>query len=91
MGGEQAAQVMVTVKRDQLAREGKSLSAEQAEEIAQPIRAKYEREGHPYYASSRLWDDGIIDMRNTRNILAASLAATLHSPIEPTQVGVFRM
>jgi acetyl-CoA carboxylase carboxyltransferase component len=91
MGGEQAAQVMVTVKRDQLARDGKSLTAEQAEEIASPIRAKYEREGHPYYASARMWDDGIIDMRNTRHILAASLAATLHAPIEPTQVGVFRM
>jgi acetyl-CoA carboxylase carboxyltransferase component len=91
MGGEQAAQVMVTVKRDQLAREGQSLTEAQAEEIAAPIRAKYEREGHPYYASARLWDDGIIDMRNTRSILAASLAATLHAPIEPTQVGVFRM
>lgn len=91
MGGEQAAQVMVTVKRDQLARDGKILTNEQANEIADPIRAKYEREGHPYYASARLWDDGIIDMRHTRQILAASLAASLHSPIEPTNVGVFRM
>jgi acetyl-CoA carboxylase carboxyltransferase component len=91
MGGEQAAQVMVTVKREQLARDGKHLTSEQAEEIAQPIRAKYEREGHPHYASARLWDDGIIDMRQTRSVLAASLAAALHAPIEPTQVGVFRM
>ncbi|MGH9323398.1 MAG: carboxyl transferase domain-containing protein, partial [Vicinamibacteria bacterium] len=91
MGGEQAAQVLVTVKRDQLARKGDSLSSEEAEAIANPIREKYEREGHPYYASARLWDDGVVDMRNTRAILGLSLATTLNTPIEDTKVGVFRM
>ena len=91
MGGEQAAQVMVTVKRDQLARSGQTLTEAEAEDIAAPIRAKYEREGHPFYASARLWDDGVIDMRHTRQILAASLATTLHAPNQPTNVGVFRM
>lgn len=91
MGGEQAAQVLVTVKRDQLARKSETLSSEQAETIAAPIRAKYEREGHPYYASARLWDDGVIDMRSTRTILALSLATVLNAPIDDTRVGVLRM
>lgn len=91
MGGEQAAQVMVTVKRDQLARENKNFTQTQIDEIAEPIRTKYEKEGHPYYASARLWDDGVIDMQFTRSILAASLAVTLNAPIEDTQTGVFRM
>lgn len=91
MGGEQAAQVMVTVKADQMARDGKKLSDEEAHAIAQPIREKYEKEGHPYYASARLWDDGVVDMRHTRTILASSLAASLNAPIEETKVGVFRM
>ena len=90
MGGEQAASVLVTVKRDQLAREGKVLSHEEAQAIADPIREKYEREGHPTYASARLWDDGVIDMRATRSILAASLATVLSSPLEETRTGVFR-
>ena len=91
MGGEQAAQVLVTVKRDQLARKNEELTSEQAEAIAEPIRAKYEREGHPYYASARLWDDGVVDMRATRTTLALSLATVLGTPIEETTVGVFRM
>jgi acetyl-CoA carboxylase carboxyltransferase component len=91
MGGEQAAQVLVTVKRDQLGREGKTLSSAEAEAIARPIREKYEREGHPYYASARLWDDGVVDMRRTRAILALSLATVLNAPIEETKTGVFRM
>jgi acetyl-CoA carboxylase carboxyltransferase component len=91
MGGEQAASVLVTVKRDQLARRGESLSSEQAEAIAAPIREKYEKEGHPYYASARLWDDGVVDMRKTREILALSLATVLNAPFEETRVGVFRM
>ena len=90
MGGEQAAQVLVTVKRDQLNREGKALSDEAAEGIAAPIRATYEREGHPYYASARLWDDGVIDPRSTRQILATSLACALSTPFEATRTGVFR-
>ncbi len=91
MGGEQAAQVLVTVKKDQLLRSGKQLSPEACEEIAQPIREKFEKEGHPYYASARLWDDGVIDMRNTRAVLAASLAVTLNAPLEETSTGIFRM
>ena len=91
MGGEQASQVLVTVKKDQLERQGKNLSAEEAELIAKPIREKYEKEGHPYYASARLWDDGVVDMRQTRNILAASLAVTLNAPLRESTPGIFRM
>ncbi|HSF19827.1 MAG TPA: carboxyl transferase domain-containing protein [Vicinamibacteria bacterium] len=91
MGGEQAAAVLVTVKRDQLVRKNQSLSSEEAEAIAKPIREKYEHEGHPFYASARLWDDGVIDMRETRKILALSLATALNAPLEETSVGVFRM
>ena len=91
MGGEQAAQVLLTIKRDQLAREGRTLSAEEELAILEPIRAKYETEGHPFFASARLWDDGVVDMLATRSVLAASLAVTLNAPIEPTRVGVFRM
>ncbi len=91
MGGEQAAQVLITVKRDQLERRGETLSSAQAEAIADPIREKYEREGHPYYASARLWDDGVVGMRETREVLALSLAAASNAPIEDTTVGVFRM
>jgi len=90
MGGEQAAAVLVTVKRDQMARDGQTLSHEGAQAIADPIREKYEREGHPFYASARLWDDGVIDMRATRAILAASLATALSAPLEETRTGVFR-
>jgi acetyl-CoA carboxylase carboxyltransferase component len=91
MGGEQAAQVLLTVKRDQVAREGKTLSPHEEAAILDPIRSKYETEGHPFYASARLWDDGVVDMRLTRPVLAQSLAVTLNAPIEKTQVGVFRM
>jgi len=91
MGGEQAAQVLLTVKRDQLRREGKSLSSQEAEKITAPILEKYETEGHPYFASARLWDDGVIEMKATRTILALSLATALNVPLEATEVGVFRM
>ncbi len=91
MGGEQAAQVLLTVKKEQLAREGKTLSEEEANQILNPIRAKYEREGHPYYSTARLWDDGVIDMRSTRDVLAMSLATSLNAPVPPTRVGIFRM
>jgi len=91
MGGEQAAQVLLTVKKDQLAREKKTLTREEEEAILNPIREKYEREGHPYYASARLWDDGVIDLRKTREILALSLAVSLNTPIPDTKPGVFRM
>jgi acetyl-CoA carboxylase carboxyltransferase component len=91
MGGEQAAQVLVTIKRDQLAREQRELGTAEAEAIARPIREKYEREGHPLYASARLWDDGVVDMRATRAVLAASLATVLSAPIEDTRMGVLRL
>jgi acetyl-CoA carboxylase carboxyltransferase component len=91
MGGEQAAQVLLTVKRDQLERQGKSLSSKEAEKITAPILEKYDKEGHPYFASARLWDDGVIDMKATRTILALSLATALNAPLEETKVGVFRM
>jgi len=91
MGGEQAAQVLLTVKRDQLRRQGKSLSSQEAEKITAPILEKYETEGHPYFASARLWDDGVIEMKATRTILALSLATALNAPLEATEVGVFRM
>ncbi|MBX9703247.1 MAG: hypothetical protein K2X39_03755 [Silvanigrellaceae bacterium] len=91
MGGEQAAQVMVTVKKEQLLRGNKQLTQEEEQQIAEPIRAKYEKEGHPLYSSARLWDDGILQMKETRAFLAASLAITLNTPLKKTEVGVFRM
>jgi acetyl-CoA carboxylase carboxyltransferase component len=91
MGGAQAAQVLVTVKREQLEREGGTLDDAGAEAIAAPILEKYEREGHPFYASARLWDDGVVDLRGTRAVLAASLACALSTPVEATRMGVLRM
>jgi 3-methylcrotonyl-CoA carboxylase beta subunit len=91
MGGEQAASVLATVKRDQLQRSGREWGAEQEESFKQPIREQYERQGHPYYSSARLWDDGIIDPQDTRRVLALSLAAVRHAPADPARFGVFRM
>ncbi|MBV8910428.1 MAG: hypothetical protein JOZ89_06680, partial [Gammaproteobacteria bacterium] len=91
MGGEQAASVLATVKRDQLQRAGREWAAEQEESFKQPIREQYERQGHPYYSSARLWDDGIIDPEDTRRVLALSLAAVRHAPARPARFGVFRM
>ncbi|HYE01453.1 MAG TPA: carboxyl transferase domain-containing protein, partial [Alphaproteobacteria bacterium] len=91
MGGEQAANVLATVKRDGMEAQGKSWSAEEEEAFKAPIRDQYERQGHPYYASARLWDDGIIDPAETRTVLALSLSAALNAPIPPTKFGVFRM
>ncbi len=91
MGGEQAASVLATVKKDALARAGKSWSAEEEEKFKAPIRAQYETQGHPYYASARLWDDGIIDPAETRRVLALALSASLNAPIPDTSYGVFRM
>jgi acetyl-CoA carboxylase carboxyltransferase component len=91
MGGEQAANVLVTVKRDQLARSGQSMSAQDEAHMKEPILEKYEREGHPFFASARLWDDGVIDMRATRSVLAQSLEAALQAPVSPTQFGILRM
>ena len=91
MGGEQAAGVLVTVKRDQLARENKELSKEQELEISRPVLDKYEAEGSPYYSTARLWDDGIIDPADTRNYLGLGLAIAYNAPIPPMKFGVFRM
>ncbi|MBJ81090.1 MAG: methylcrotonoyl-CoA carboxylase [Myxococcales bacterium] len=91
MGSEQAAQVLAQVKRDQLAREDKSLSAEEEAQIMDPVRAKYEEEGDPYYGSARLWDDGIIKPCQTRNVVALALAAALNAPIERGPEPVYRM
>jgi 3-methylcrotonyl-CoA carboxylase beta subunit len=91
MGGEQAAQTLLTVKRQQLEARGQTLSDADAEALAAPIRAKYETEGSPYYATARLWDDGILDPLETRDALGLALAAAVGAPIEPTRFGVFRM
>jgi 3-methylcrotonyl-CoA carboxylase beta subunit len=91
MGGEQAATVMVTVKKDQMAKEGGSMSAEEEAAIADPIRAKYEEEGHPYYSTARLWDDGIIDPADTRAVLGLCISASLNAPIPATPAPVYRM
>ncbi len=91
MGAAQAAGVLTQVKREQVERSGKSFSAEEEEAIRQPILEQYERQGHPYYSSARLWDDGVIDPAQTREVLALALSATLNAPIEPTRFGVFRM
>jgi 3-methylcrotonyl-CoA carboxylase beta subunit len=91
MGGEQAAGVLATVRQDVLAREGKEMSPEEEAEFKQPILDLYEEQGHPYYASARLWDDGVIDPADTRMVLGLSLSAALNAPVEDTQFGVFRM
>lgn len=92
MGGEQAANVLLTIKRDQLARSGDpDLTPEEQAAFKQPILDKYEQEGEPYYSSARLWDDGIIDPAQTRRVLGLALSACLNQPITPTQYGVFRM
>ena len=92
MGGEQAAGVLTTVKRDQLARDGEPLSrARTKRPSAQPILEKYEHEGSPYYSTARLWDDGILDPVDTRQALALGLSAAFNAPIPPPKFGVFRM
>jgi acetyl-CoA carboxylase carboxyltransferase component len=91
MGGEQAAGVLVTVKRDQLARSGQALSAAEEEAIRDPILAKYDHEGSPYYSTARLWDDGILDPADTRAALALGLSAAFNAPIAEPRFGVFRM
>jgi len=91
MGGEQAAGVLSTVKREQLARDNKALGAEDEQQIRQPILDKYELEGSPYYSTARLWDDGILDPAQTRTVLALALSAAFNAPILPPTFGVFRM
>jgi len=92
MGGEQAASVLTQVKQAQSAGRGsKRMSAREEAELKRPILEKYEREGSPYYSTARLWDDGVIDPAETRNVLGLALAATLHAPVDETRFGLFRM
>jgi 3-methylcrotonyl-CoA carboxylase beta subunit len=91
MGGEQAASVLATVKRDGIEARGAQWLAEEEAAFREPIRAQYEAQGHPYYASARLWDDGVIDPADTRTVLGLGLSAALNAPIEDTRFGVFRM
>jgi acetyl-CoA carboxylase carboxyltransferase component len=91
MGGLQAATVLATVRKEGLAARGKTMSQEEESEFMQPILDKYEEEGNPYYSTARLWDDGIIDPRDTRTVLALGIAASLNAPLPDTSFGVFRM
>jgi len=91
MGGEQAASVLATVRRDAMEARGESWSAEDEAAFKAPVREQYETHGHPYYASARLWDDGVIDPADTRRVLGLGLAAAMNAPIEETRFGVFRM
>jgi 3-methylcrotonyl-CoA carboxylase beta subunit len=91
MGGEQAAKVLSQVRSDALEAQGKNWSVEEQTEFERPIREQYETQGHPYYASARLWDDGIIDPKDTRRVLGLGLSTALNAPIEDTTFGIFRM
>jgi 3-methylcrotonyl-CoA carboxylase beta subunit len=91
MGGEQAASVLATVKRDGIEAKGGQWSAEEEQAFKDPIRQQYEHQGHPYFATARLWDDGVIDPADTRRVLALGLSASLNAPIPETKFGLFRM
>ncbi len=91
MGGEQAASVLATVRRDQLESRGQQWSAEEEAEFTRPIREQYEEQGNPYYATARLWDDGVIDPADTRTVLGLGLSAAANAPLDPVNYGVFRM
>ena len=91
MGGQQAANVLLTVQEDNLRREGEEMSDEEREEFRRPILEKYEEEGNPYHSTARLWDDGVIDPADTRMVLALGLSAAANAPLEETTFGVFRM
>jgi 3-methylcrotonyl-CoA carboxylase beta subunit len=91
MGGEQAAMVLSQVRRDGIEAKGETWAAEAEEEFRKPIRAQYEAQGNPYYATARLWDDGVIDPADTRLVLGLGLSAAANAPIEPTKFGLFRM
>ncbi|HQO28402.1 MAG TPA: carboxyl transferase domain-containing protein, partial [Accumulibacter sp.] len=91
MGGEQAATVLATVRRDGLEAAGKHWSAEEEAAFKAPIREQYETQGHPYYASARLWDDGVIDPADTRRVVGLGLSAAMNAPVEATRFGIFRM
>ena len=91
MGGEQAASVLATVRRDGIEAKGGAWSKEEEAAFKQPLLDQFAHQSHPYYASARLWDDGVIDPVDTRRVLALALSATLNAPIAPTRFGVFRM
>src|SRR5262249_35668089 len=91
MGGEQAASVLATVKRDGIEAKGGKWSPGEEQEFKQPILEQYERQGHPYYATARLWDDGVIAPEDTRRTLALPVSGSLNAPLEETRFGVFRM
>jgi 3-methylcrotonyl-CoA carboxylase beta subunit len=91
MGGEQAASVLATVRREGIEARGDAWSKDEEDAFKAPIRARYEEEGSPYFATARLWDDGIIAPADTRRVLALAFAATLNAPLEETRFGVFRM
>jgi 3-methylcrotonyl-CoA carboxylase beta subunit len=91
MGGEQAASVLATVHRDGIEGKGGSWSVDEESAFKAPIREQYETQGHPYYASARLWDDGVIDPKDTRKILSLAISASLNAPISETKFGLFRM
>jgi 3-methylcrotonyl-CoA carboxylase beta subunit len=91
MGGEQAASVLATVRRESLEARGAAMSAAEEEAFKAPIRAQYEEQGHPYYATARLWDDGVVDPAQTRRVLGLSLEAARNAPVVPTKFGLFRM
>jgi len=91
MGGEQAASVLATVRRDGIEAKGGVWSKDDEEAFKSPIRQQYEDQGHPYYATARLWDDGVVDPAQTRRVLGLSLSASLNAPIQPTKFGLFRM
>ena len=91
MGGEQAAAVLAQVKRDQKEREGSAWTPEEEAAFKQPVLDNYEQQGHPYYASARLWDDGVIDPAETRDVLGLAISASLNAPVPQTRFGVFRM
>jgi 3-methylcrotonyl-CoA carboxylase beta subunit len=88
MGGEQAASVLATVRRDQL---GDAWSADEEDAFKEPIRSQYEEQGNPYYSTARLWDDGVIDPADTRTVLGLALSACANAPLPPVSYGVFRM
>jgi 3-methylcrotonyl-CoA carboxylase beta subunit len=91
MGGMQAASVLATVKRDGIEAKGGAWTREEEEAFKRPILEQYEHQGHPYYASARLWDDGVIDPADTRMVLGLALSAAMNKPPEETKFGVFRM
>lgn len=91
MGGEQAANVLAQVQRDRCARDNREWNDTDEQKLKKPIENRFEQEGHPYFASARLWDDGVIDPKDTRRVLALALQAAQNAPVEETKFGVFRI